>query len=60
MMSGVEWTIVTVIGVCLIVLFVALEVFFPIPNTHDQTIMDADDMADHQPVIRAAGSHRLH
>lgn len=58
-MSGVEWTIVTVIGVCLIFLFVILEVFFPVPDTSDRTIMDGNDMGDHQPVTRSASSHPL-
>jgi len=58
-MSGVEWTIVTVIGVCLIVLFVTLEVFFPVSDTPDQTIMDPNEKADHQPAIHSAGSHTL-
>ncbi|HKN88454.1 MAG TPA: hypothetical protein VJV04_16425 [Nitrospiraceae bacterium] len=40
MMSGVEWTVVTVIGVCLIVLFVILEVFFPAPDTSDPNALD--------------------
>jgi len=45
---------VTVIGVCLIVLFVILEVFFPASDTSDRTALnrvDRDGMADHQSVI---------
>lgn len=59
-MSGVEWTVVTVIGVCLIVLFVILEVFFPAPDTSDPNAVegiDRDDRADHQPVIHPTGFH---
>lgn len=62
MMSGVEWTIVTVIGVCLIVLFVILEVFFPAPDTSNQIALDRldrDEMADHPPAIRSASTHTL-
>lgn len=57
-MSGVEWTVVTVIGVCLIVLFVILEVFFPAPDTSDLNALDERDRnegADHQPVIHPTG-----
>ena len=60
MMSGVEWTVVTVIGVCLIVLFVILEVFFPAPDTSDPHAldeMDPGDRADCQPVIHPTGFH---
>ena len=53
MMSGVEWTIVTVVGVCLILLFVLLEIFFPLPDTSDQ-VADGNG-----PDLHAAGSHTL-
>lgn len=59
-MSGVEWTVVTVIGVCLIVLFVILEVFFPAPDTSDPNAVegtDRDDRPDHQSVIHRTGFH---
>lgn len=52
-MSGVEWTIVTVVGVCLILLFVLLEIFFPLPDTSDQ-VADGNG-----PDLHAAGSHTL-
>lgn len=58
-MSGVEWTIVTVIGVCLIALFVILEVFFPIPDTSDRTLTDGNDIGNRQQVIHSASSHPL-
>ena len=60
-MSGIEWTVVTVIGVCLIVLFVILEAFFPASDSSDRTALnrDRDGMADHQSVIHSAGSHTL-
>ncbi len=58
-MSGVEWTIVTVIGVCLIALFVILEVFFPLPDTSDGTITEGNDIGNNQPVIHSASSHPL-
>jgi len=57
-MSGIEWTIVTVIGVCLIFLFVVLEIFFPAPDT-DHTFIDESDARDHQPAVRSASSHTL-
>ncbi len=57
-MSGVEWTIVTIVGVCLILLFIILEVVFPPPDTSDYTIVDGNTR-DHQPVVRSAGSHTL-
>lgn len=59
MMSGVEWTIVTVIGVCLIVLFVILEVFFPVPDTSDRTITDGNDIGNRPSVAHSASSHPL-
>lgn len=58
-MSGVEWTIVTVIGVCLIAFFVILEVFFPMPDTSDGTITDGNDIGNRQRRIHAASSHPL-
>jgi len=65
-MSGVEWTVVTVIGVCLIVLFVILEAFFPASDTSDRTALDrvgrggmADHRADHQSAIHPTGFHTL-
>jgi len=58
-MSGIEWTIVTVIGVCLIFLFVVLEIFFPAPDTTDHTFIDESDARDHQPAVRSASSHTL-
>jgi hypothetical protein len=58
-MSGVEWMIVTVIGVCLIALFVILEVFFPIPDRSDGTITEENDIGNSKPVIHSASSHPL-
>ena len=58
-MSGVEWTIVTVIGVCLIALFVILEVFFPMPDTADETITEGPDLGNRPQAIHSATSHPL-
>ena len=54
-MSGVEWTIVTVIGVCLILVFVLLEILFPVADMTDHPFAD-DNARDHKPVIRSADS----
>jgi hypothetical protein len=51
--------IVTVIGVCLIALFVILEVFFPIPDRSDGTITEENDIGNSKPVIHSASSHPL-
>lgn len=58
-MSGAEWTIVTIIGVCLIALFVILEVFFPIPDTPDGKITDGSVMGNRPRAIHSASSHPL-
>jgi hypothetical protein len=55
-MSGMEWTIVTAIGVCLILLFVILEIFFPVQHTSDSKQSDKRDVRDHQPVLPAASA----
>lgn len=62
MMSGVEWTVVTVVGVCLIVLFVTLEVLFPAPDASDPTArdrMEEGDMVEDRPAMHPRGSHTL-
>ncbi len=58
-MSGVEWTIVTVIGVCLIALFVILEVFFPMPDASEGTITERTDLGNSPQPIHSASSHPL-
>jgi hypothetical protein len=58
-MSGVEWTIVTVIGVCLIALFVILEVFFPMPDTSEGTMTEGPDVGNRPQPIQSASSHPL-
>jgi len=58
-MSGAEWIIVTIIGVCLIALFVILEVFFPIPDTPDGKIADGSEMGNRPRAIHSTSSHPL-
>lgn len=58
-MSGVEWTIVTSIGVCLVLLFVVLEVLFPIAETPGHRMMDRNDARDRQPVAPSVDSHTI-
>ena len=58
-MSGVEWTIVTVVGVCLILLFVVLEILFPVLDARDHGRIDGEEAHDHEPAVRPASPHIL-
>lgn len=55
-MSGMEWTIVTAIGVCLVLLFVILEIFFPAQHT-DQGASDERGVRNHDSVVPSASAH---
>jgi len=55
-MSGMEWTIVTAIGVCLILLFVILEIFFPAQHT-DHGVSDQRGVRDHNSAAPSASAH---
>ena len=55
-MSGMEWTIVTAIGVCLVLLFVILEIFFPAQHT-DQGASDERGVRNHHSVVPSASAH---
>ena len=52
-MSGLEWMIVTVIGVLLILGFVILELLFPGAGPSE-----GNEIADRQPMRRPVGNRR--
>ncbi len=52
-MSGLEWMIVTVIGVLLILGFVILELLFPATGPSE-----GNEIADHRPMQRPVENRR--